>query len=53
MVLEHVNAAIEGQEAITCLEILSRLKIKTIADGLAMMSFETKLPPLLFCTWSS
>jgi hypothetical protein len=44
MVLEHVNAAIEGQETITRLEKLSRLKIKTIADGLAMTSFETKLP---------
>jgi hypothetical protein len=44
MVLEHVNAAIEGQETIHRLEKLSRLKIKTIADGLAMTSFETKLP---------
>lgn len=44
VVLEHVNAAIEGQETITCLEKLSRLKIKTIADGLALTSFEHKLP---------
>jgi hypothetical protein len=46
--LEYVNTVIEGHKTITCLEKLSRqLKTKTIADGLAMTSFESKVPMYL------
>jgi hypothetical protein len=44
MVMEHVQAAIAGQDSISRLEKLFKLKIKTLADGLAMTSFETKVP---------
>jgi hypothetical protein len=44
MVMEHIQAAIAGQDSISRLEKLFKLKIKTLADGLAMTSFETKVP---------
>jgi hypothetical protein len=44
MVMEHVHACISGQDSIGRLEKLFKLKIKTLADGIAMTSFETKIP---------
>jgi hypothetical protein len=44
MVMEHIQASIAGQDSINRLEKMFKLKIKTLADGLAMTSFETKVP---------
>jgi hypothetical protein len=44
MVMENIQAAIAGQDSISMLEKLFKLKIQTLADGLAMKSFETKVP---------
>jgi hypothetical protein len=44
MVMEHVHASITRLDSISRLEKLLKLKIKTLADGLAMTSFETKVP---------
>jgi ubiquinone biosynthesis protein UbiJ len=43
-VLEHIQVQSFGQDSIKTLESLIKLKIKTMADGLAMTSFEQKLP---------
>jgi hypothetical protein len=42
--MEHVYASIEGQEVIGQLQKQIKLGILTLADGLAMSSFQTKLP---------
>ena len=44
MVMEHIHAAISRLDSISRLEKLLKLKIKTLADGLAMTLFETKIP---------
>jgi hypothetical protein len=44
IVMEHVYAAIEGQEVIGQLQRQIKLGILTLADGLAMSSFQTKVP---------
>jgi hypothetical protein len=44
MVMEHVQSSIAGQDSIGRLEKIFKLKIKTLADGLAMSSFEAKIP---------
>jgi hypothetical protein len=44
VVLEHIQAQSFGQDSIKTLESLIKLKIKTMADGLAMTSFEQKMP---------
>jgi hypothetical protein len=44
MVMEHIQATISGQDSLGRLEKLYKLKIRTLADGLAMTSFETKVP---------
>jgi hypothetical protein len=44
MVMEHIQAAITGTDSISMSDTLFKLKIKTLADGLAMKSFETKVP---------
>jgi hypothetical protein len=43
-VLEHIQVQSFGQDLIKTLESLIKLKIKTMADGLAMTSFEQKVP---------
>jgi hypothetical protein len=43
-VFEHIQVQSFGQDSIKTLESLIKLKIKTMADGLAMTSFEQKLP---------
>jgi hypothetical protein len=43
-VLEHIQVQSFGQDSIKTLESLIKLKIKTMADGLAMTSFEQKVP---------
>ena len=47
IVMEHVNAIIEGQEIIGQLQRQIKLGILTLADGLAMSSYQTKLPRFL------
>jgi hypothetical protein len=47
IVMEHVHASIEGQEVIGQLQKQIKLGILTLADGLAMSSFQTKLPRFL------
>jgi hypothetical protein len=46
MVMEHVQASsiAAGQDSIVRLEKIFKLKILTLADGLAMSSFEAKVP---------
>jgi hypothetical protein len=44
MVMEHVWASIGSKDSITLLEKLLKLKIKTLADGLAMTSFDNQVP---------
>ena len=44
IVMEHVYAAIEGQEVIGQLQRQIKLGILTLADGLAMSLFQTKVP---------
>jgi hypothetical protein len=44
MVMEQVQAFIAGQDLIGRLLNMFKLKIKTLADGLAMSSFEAKAP---------
>jgi hypothetical protein len=45
MVMEHIQqTTITGQDMITMLEKLFKLKIKTLPDCMAMKSFETKVP---------
>jgi hypothetical protein len=44
MVMEHIQAAITGTDSISMSDKLFKLKIKTLADGLAMKSFESKVP---------
>eukprot|EP00978_Attheya_sp_CCMP212_P010090 scaffold24245_cov23-Attheya_sp.AAC.1 len=46
MVLEHVQYAIFGDDSLKRLESLYKLKIETIAQGLAIMSFEAKCPKI-------
>jgi hypothetical protein len=43
-VIEHIQAAIAGTDSISMFDKLYKLKIKTLADGLAMKSFEVKVP---------
>jgi hypothetical protein len=43
-VMEHIQVQSFGQDSIKTLESLIKLKIKTMADGLAMTSFEQKMP---------
>ena len=44
VVLEHVQAQSFGHDSIKTLQSLAKLKIKTMADSLAMTSFEQKVP---------
>jgi hypothetical protein len=44
IVMEHIQVQSFGQDSIKTLESLFKLKIKTMADGLAMTSFEQKIP---------
>jgi hypothetical protein len=44
IVMEHIQTAIAGQDSISMLEKLLKLKVKTLADGLAMKSYENKIP---------
>jgi hypothetical protein len=44
MVMEHIQATISGKDSLGQLEKLYKLKIGTLADGLAMTSFEAKVP---------
>jgi hypothetical protein len=44
IVFEHIQVQSFGQDSIKALESLFKLKIKTMADGIAMTSFEQKLP---------
>jgi hypothetical protein len=44
IVMEHIHTAIAGQDSISMLEKLMKLKVKTLADGLAMKSYENKIP---------
>jgi hypothetical protein len=46
MVLEHVQHAIFGDDSLKRLESLYKLKIETIAQGLAITSFEAKCPKI-------
>jgi hypothetical protein len=43
-VFEHIQIQSFGQDSIKTMESLSKLKIKTMADGIAMTSFEQKIP---------
>ena len=47
IVMEHVHASIGGQEVIGQLQKQIKLGILTLADGLAMSSFQSKLPRFL------
>jgi hypothetical protein len=44
MVMEHVQSSITGTDTINMLEKLFKLKLKTLADGTAMKSYERKIP---------
>ena len=43
-VMEHIQVQSFGQDSIKTLESLIKLKIKTMADALAMTAFEQKIP---------
>jgi hypothetical protein len=43
MVFEYIHVQSFGQDLIKTLESLINFKIKTMADGIAMMSFEEKM----------
>jgi hypothetical protein len=43
IVMEHIQVQSFGQDSIKTLESLIKLKIKTMADGVAMTSFEQKI----------
>jgi hypothetical protein len=44
MVMEHVQSSITGTDTINMLEKLFKLKLQTLADGMAMKSYERKIP---------
>jgi hypothetical protein len=44
IVMEHVHSSISGQDSIGRMDKSFKLKIKTLADAIAMTSFETKIP---------
>jgi hypothetical protein len=44
IVIEHVHFCISGQDSIGQMDKSFKFKIKTLADAIAMTSFETKIP---------
>jgi hypothetical protein len=44
MVMEHVQSQITGTDTINMLEKLFKLKLQTLADGMATKSYERKIP---------
>jgi hypothetical protein len=44
IVMEHVQSSITGTDTINMLEKLFKLKLQTLADGMAMKSYERKIP---------
>jgi hypothetical protein len=44
IVMEHIQSSITGTDTINMLEKLFKLKLQTLADGMAMKSYERKIP---------